>query len=119
MMRRIIRGRAAQMGDERLTEITDLVASRMEASLAIDGEQPLDLHLLMDAARTAGEIKDPGKREAVMRYISALHEPQRTILLKRKAGWTAREIAVDVGMEVKPVCKVLAQMYADLKGILS
>jgi DNA-directed RNA polymerase specialized sigma24 family protein len=119
MMRRIIGNQAAQMSDERLKQISELVAARMQASLALEGEQPVDLSLIADAARTVTEIKDPAQREAVMRYISALHEPQRTIFLKRRAGWRAKEIAAACGLELKSVCASLAKMYSDLRQIIN
>lgn len=103
------------MSDERLGEITNLFAAKIALE---DGDQPLDLSLLATAARTASEIKDPVEREAVMRYISALQEPERTIFLKRKAGWSAQDIANFVGLEVKPVCKILAKLYSDIKALL-
>jgi FixJ family two-component response regulator len=91
----------------------------MQASLELDGERPVDLSLLADAAKAATEIKDPDKRKAVMSYVSALHEPERTIFLRRSAGWTAKQIAASVGLEIKPVCASLAKMYSDLRQIIN
>ena len=118
MVRSIIRKQGAQISDERLGHIKDLVAARLAASLEFDGHQPIDMSLLLEAARTASSIKDPARREAVMRYVSTLHEPCRTIFLLRRGGWTSKDIATFVGMEIKPVCRALAKMYVEIKQIL-
>ena len=59
------------------------------------------------------------QRRIVNNYVARLHEPNRSILQSRLDGMTAREIARRVEMDVKAVCRILAQVYADLGDQIS
>jgi DNA-directed RNA polymerase specialized sigma24 family protein len=119
MMRRNITSHEARMSDERLKDVTDMAVANLVKSSELEGHRPIDFELLLVAADTAAKAPtEPKKQRAVMRYIQALPEPQRTIFLKRRAGWRPSEIAEVVGLKRKPVCQLLSLMYADLRSIL-
>jgi DNA-directed RNA polymerase specialized sigma24 family protein len=108
------------MSEERLKDVTELACERLADSYELGGDPPVDLGLLVAAAETAADApaSDRAEREAVVLYISRLTEPNRTIFLKRRAGWRVHDIAKAVGLEVKPVCQCLSQMYADLRAFV-
>jgi DNA-directed RNA polymerase specialized sigma24 family protein len=119
MTRRIISSRADADSDGSLTDVLDLVIARVQASLELDGDQPVDLSLLLDAAETATSVpKKSGAREAVMRYLTTLPEPQRTMFRQRRAGMSSRAIAESMGMDRKVVCRSMARMYVELKALV-
>lgn len=106
-------------GDEGLTEVAALISKRLQASQDIDGDRPIDMGLLLDAADLAASMPSElgHRREAVLAYIQALHEPRRTIFCERRAGHNPAKIAQKVGLDSKAVCWHLSQIYADLRGI--
>jgi DNA-directed RNA polymerase specialized sigma24 family protein len=119
MTRRIISGRDGSDGDGGLKDVLDLAIARVQASFELDGDQPIDLSLVLDAAETAASVPNKsGAREAVMLYLATLPEPQRTVFRQRRAGMSSRAIAESMGMDRKVVCRVLARLYVELKALV-
>lgn len=116
MTQRIIDSSERGDSDEGLTpELHKAVTDRMAVILET-GDGPA---FYGEIARIASAIEDGQPiGPAIRAYLASLPEPQRTMFNQRLQGLSASQIAQSMGMQVKAVCRSLAKVFCDLRGLL-
>lgn len=72
----------------------------------------------LKATASDDQVTEPTREEAIIAYIDALPEPQRTmILMRHRDGKTYVEIAASLSLGKKVVLKSLAKTYAELQAV--
>lgn len=116
-MRRIVANLKPMPSDD---DVTKAAIERIQTAYELDGDSVNPLDVVADIREAADEIplQATGQQlQAIDAYIEALHEPHRTIVKLRRDGVDKHEIARRMGLGLKPVCKVLARIYSQLRMI--
>ncbi len=90
---------------------------RLQQSMEVDGDAPVDLGPILEAARQAPRWT--AKQEArAKEYFQTLAEPQRSMFAKYLDGMRASEIANAMGLQRHAVAKSLAKIVTNLRMFL-
>lgn len=101
--------------DHDRTELLYAALGQFSRSMEKQGEQPLNMRAVREAAEPESHETVPATEAAVARYLDALPESERTMLKMWHQGMNVQQIAKRTKTRPTSVAKSFARIYADLR----